>query len=162
MTVPELLHQVLLSIRNQFYADRVRDFKRDERAITKAIARYGYECAQRGWELEPAFILREIMAVLQDVKRRGNFQYLPVYLHGALSRSVGQRAEELQAQARRLQPKVAKVVAGVRGVEAVREPPAVEVLATVYRDMVRQAREARFARRGRERKESKKQQEFGI
>jgi hypothetical protein len=138
MSIPELITLVLDSIRNQFYPDRLRDFKRDERALTKAIARYGYECHQRGWDFDSRHILSAIMKLLQEIKRSGaDIRYLPTYLDGTVKRHVGQRAEELSAKAKSVKPNVAKIVATTRRVEAIREPSATEILATVYKDLKR-------------------------
>jgi hypothetical protein len=111
---------------------------RDERALTKAIARYGYECTQRGWEFDSKHILTALMNLLNEIKRSGaNIDYLPVYLDGAVKRHIGQRAEELSAAAKSTPRNVARVVKGVQTVEAVREPSATEILATVYKDLRR-------------------------
>lgn len=136
MTIPDLISLILGSIRGQFYSDRPREFMRDERALTKAIARYGYECAHRSWHFQPQAILRDLANLLNEIKRADlQIGYLPVYLEGAVRRHIGQRAEELQAQARTIEPRLTKIVSGVKGVEAVREPSAVDILATVYRDL---------------------------
>ncbi|MGN6385729.1 MAG: hypothetical protein ACTHMT_05760 [Verrucomicrobiota bacterium] len=142
MTIPELITLVLESIRNQFYTGgrncEFSDFLRDKRALTKAISRYGYECHQRGWEFDSKHILGEIMKLLQEIKRSGaDIRYLPTYLDGAVKRHIGQRAEELSAKAKSIPRNVAKIVAGTRKVEAVREPSATEILATVYKDLRR-------------------------
>jgi hypothetical protein len=138
LTIPELISLVLDSIRNQFYPDSARDFKRDERALTKAIARYGYECHQRGWDFDTRHILQAIMKLLQEIKRSGaDIRYLPTYLDGAIKRHIGQRAEELSAKAKSVQRNIAKIVKSTQRVEAVREPSATEILATVYKDLKR-------------------------
>ena len=136
MTVPDLITLVLGAIRNQFYADRVREFKRDERALLKAVASYGYECQQRGWHFDAPAILRDLMSLLNELKLNSEaIGYLPVYLHGAVRRHIGQRAEELQSQARTIRPKVTRVVSGVSSVQAVIEPSSTEILSTLYRDL---------------------------
>lgn len=141
MTIPDLIDLVLNAIRNQFYADRVRDFKRDERALTKAIARYGYECHQRGWEFDQKHILAALMKLLNEIKRSdADIDYLPLYLDGAVKRHIGQRAEELSAAAKSTPLNVARLVKGVKAVEAIREPSATEILATVYNDLRRRRR----------------------
>jgi hypothetical protein len=150
MTVPELITEILSAIRGQFYADRPRDFKRDERALTKAILRYGHECELRGWEFETDHIARELMALLNDIKTRESFRYLPLYLHGAIGRHIGQRAEELSAQAKRIPPKVAKLVRGVNKVEAVREPSATRICSAVYLDMSRLLKQRRRPARAKQ------------
>jgi hypothetical protein len=138
MTVPELIDLVLGSISGQFYADHVRSFLRDKRALTKAIARYGYECHQRGWEFDSKHILQAIMRLLQEIKRSdADIDYLPTYLDGAVKRHIGQRAEELSAKAKSVKPKVAQIVRNTQAVQAIREPSATEILAAVYKDLKR-------------------------
>jgi hypothetical protein len=142
--VADMISEVLRAIFNQFYADRPRDYLRDERALTRAISRYGWECEQRGWHLETQFILRDLVKLLIEIKRTdADISYLPVYLEGAIKRHIGQRAEELQAAARATPRKVStvvKVLAGLPRVEAVREPTAVEQLGLLYSDLRRRAR----------------------
>lgn len=149
MTVPDLIAEVLSLVRNQHYADRVREFKRDERSLTKAIARYGFECERRGWLFEPRFIFRELAGLLLKIKTSGiEIKYLPVYLEGAVDRHIRLRAEELaeEAKAKRAVPVLMRrAVAGVQPVQVV-APTAVEVLATVYRDLKSRQRTQRRTR----------------
>ena len=101
MTIPELLIEVLAALRNQFYADKpVAHWFRDKTALTKAVTRYGYECEQRGWEFDVAFIRQEIMAILQSCKKHDCITYLPTYLSEAIGRHVREHAEELSAKAK--------------------------------------------------------------
>lgn len=138
MTIPELITLILGAIRNQFYADDIRAFKRDERALTKAISRYGYECNQRGWEFETKHILHALLKLLNEIKRsEAEIHYLPTYLDGAVKRHIGQRAEELSAAAKSTPKNIARIVAATKRVEAVREPSPTEILATLYRDLKR-------------------------
>lgn len=141
MSVDELITEVLNLVRNHFYADRVREFKRDERALMKAILRYGYECNQRGWQFDVPFIFRELSELLQKI-RTGNadIQYLPIYLDGAIKRHIGLRAEELSAKAKSLPINTARLVAGLKTVEAVRETSAVEICAAVFKELGRARR----------------------
>ncbi len=136
MSVDDLISDTLDVIRSQFYPDHAREFKRDETALMKAIARWGYECHRRGWEFDAHFIQRQILDLLNDIKRRGaDVQWLPVYLHGAVGRWIGQRSEELQAHARRVAPHIVKIVKGLGKVDAVVEKTDTEILATLYRDL---------------------------
>lgn len=148
MTVPDLITSVLSQIRNGFYAERTRDFMRDERQLTKAIARWGYECEQRGWDFTPDFIANELRQLLIKIKQTdADIGYMPVYLEGAVTRSIRMRAEELSAaaKARRTPAKLAqKIVNGVK-VGDVREPTTVEVLAKVFTELKRQRRAKRKA-----------------
>ncbi len=141
MTAPDVILSVLRAIRNQWYADRVREYKRDEPALLKSIVRWGHECASRGWEFDGDAIRRDIMGILHQIQRaNAPIQYLPVYLEGAITRSIGQRAEELQAAARSVERNVSKIVAGVKGVEAVRRVGVAEAMAEIYRATARRAR----------------------
>lgn len=144
MTVPVLITTVMGAIRTKFYADRpAREFRRDERALTQAVAKWGYACHHRGWDFTPEFILAELMRVLIDIQRRdGEIQYLPVYLSGAVTRSIGQRAEELHAAGRKLAPKIQRLVDGAE-VVVVREKGNTETLAALYRDLQRHKRQQR-------------------
>jgi len=139
MTIPDLITDILGCLRNQFYADRIREFMRDERALTKAIARYGYDCAQRGWDFSVLDIKRDLLDLLNQIKRTGSpIKYLPTYLEGAVTRHIGQRAEELQAAARKNKtPKaVQTVVSGVKPVVVI-QPDNTEILSALYRDIKR-------------------------
>ncbi|MDX1951477.1 MAG: hypothetical protein SFY81_04795 [Verrucomicrobiota bacterium] len=132
-TIAELLDTVLNAIRNQWYSDQPREFLRDRQALMKAVARYGYECHQRGWEFEAQAILHAIMKLLNEIKASNAvIEYLPLYLDGAIGRHLSQRADKLNAEAKKLKPKIAKLVQGVRIVEAVREASHTEILANVY------------------------------
>jgi hypothetical protein len=160
MSIPELMACVLQSIRNQFYNGAqgslggVREFKRDETKLLKAISLFGHLCHQRGWELDAGYVLREIMTLLQSYKRSGvEIDYLPVYLTGSIKRRVGQRAEELQAASKSMRTTtkgqtarerqrapaipaarlVNDVMDGKTMVVAVREKSATETLADVYK-----------------------------
>lgn len=148
MTIPELIDLVLDAVHTKFYTDRPREFLRDRTALMKSVARWGYACHQRGWDFKPQFILKEIMTVLLDIQAKGReFKYLPVYLQGAIDRSVGQRAEELQAASRVLAPKVAKLIRNTERVEAVVEKGNTETLAAVYRDLAGRQRRKRTAKK---------------
>jgi hypothetical protein len=101
MTPADCINRCLTIIREKFYHDKPeRIFFRDRTALTKAIARYGYACSQRGWEFDSVFVTRAVMATLVRIDDT-DIQYLPVYLEQAIDRSVGQRAEELNAQDKR-------------------------------------------------------------
>jgi hypothetical protein len=141
MTVAELIQDVLAQVRNHFYADRPpREFKRDERALMQAIARYGYECDRRHWQFDAMFIYQDITAVLRTMReKQAAIKYLPVYLEGAVDRHIRVRAEELSAQAKKLPPRVSKVLAGVQTAVLV-EATATETLAALYRDLKQRRR----------------------
>lgn len=166
MTIPELIAEVLQSLRNQFYNGShgwgIREFKRDEARLIRAISLYGHLCFQRGWEFDVAFILGDLMKIIQSFKISGvQIDFMPVYLTGAIKRSIGLRADELNAKAKSMRTKngttkrerlqapaipaarlVNDVVAGKTAVVAVREKSATETLADVYAAL-RKARPAR-------------------
>lgn len=147
MTIPDLIQHTLGVIQARFYQHQVREFYRDRVALVRAISRWGVECCQRGWHFDADFIAAEILAVLGKIKRQ-DFDYLPAYLHEAISRSVGQRAEELSAAAKKrrtVAPLVNKVLAGTQVVQAVIQQSDTEALAQVY---------SLFSR-GREKKQAK-------
>jgi hypothetical protein len=139
---------VLGAIRGQFYADHARDFLRDENALKRALATWGHECHRRGWDFDAPFIQRELLTLLNEIKRTdAAIDYLPVYLGGAIRRRVGQRAEELSAAAKTITARTGRVIKKLEGeqVTAVVQPSATEILATLYTDMTR-AKRARKAR----------------
>ena len=134
MTVDQLIEEVLNSIRNHWYADRIREFKRDERALMRAILRYGYECDQRGWPFDVPFIFGELMTLLKKIRTTdADIKYLPVYLDGAVKRWIGGRAEELSARAKTIRVQTHRTVAALGRVEAIHEPTGVEVCAAVFK-----------------------------
>ena len=140
--VAELVQTVLGAIRYQWYADRTREFKRDERALTQAIAHWGFECDERGWDFSPAQIQRHLLDLLNQIKRQGgDITYLPIYLNGAVKRWIGQHAEELQDEQQSTRKRVAQVVSGVQSV-VIKEPTAVETLGLLYRDLRRRKKMA--------------------
>ena len=150
MTIPDLIANLLGVLRNQFYADAPREFLRDERQLTKAVARYGYECNQRGWHFEPQFIQDDLLKLLNEIKRTGaDIGYLPVYLEGAVDRRVRQRAEELSAQAKanKLPNAVKKLMRGLEVVEAVREPTHCETLGLLWQQLAKRKQATRAALR---------------
>ena len=133
--VAELVQTVLGAIRNQWYADRTREFKRDERTLMQAIAHWGFECDERGWDFSAAQIQRHLLDLLNQIKRQGgDITYQPVYLNGAVKRWIGLHAEELQDEQQSTRKRVAKVVSGVQPV-VIKEPTAVETLGLLYRDL---------------------------
>lgn len=139
MTIPELITLVLTSIRNQWYADRVRDFKRDENALMKAIARYGYECDRRNWQFEAHEILTDVMQLLQKIKQTGaDIKYMPVYLEGAIDRHIRLRAEELSAKAKAKNTVAHHAAAIAKNVKVTSEPIRLtdtETLGALYKDL---------------------------
>jgi len=146
MTVDELILETLNKIRNFFYADRTREFKRDERALMKAILRYGHECYRRGWEFDAEFIYCEVARVLQAIRSSGaEIKYLPVYLDGAMKRAVGGRSEELQIEAKSRRADPIRLVVGLTKVDAVREPSGAEICSRVF-EAVRQQRKKKLKR----------------
>jgi hypothetical protein len=135
MTVAELIRLVMGSIERDHYEDRPREFSRDYRALEKAIASYGYHCADRGWHFEPREILREIMSVLISMRgKRETIGYLPIYLAGAIKRHCGMKAEEFATRARAIKPRINRIVEGTK-ITVIVEPSGAEILAAVYKDL---------------------------
>lgn len=151
MTIPELIQNVVAAIGRQFYADRVNEFMRDLHGLRQAVTRYGYECERRNWQFEPDFILRDLMGLLNQLKVQGTagIQYFPRYLEGAVDRHIRLRADELNAEAKALAPKVQKTIRRISVVQAIREPTAVEILAAVHTEEKRLAAERKAARKNR-------------
>ena len=144
MTTADLVTNVLGAIRGQFYADQPREFLRDQNAIKRALATWGHECHARGWDFDAAFIQRELLTLLNEIKRSGaDIDYLPLYLGGAIRKRIGVRAEELSAAWKSLGARTARVIRKVEAgvVTAVVEPTATEVLAALHQDMKRARRE---------------------
>lgn len=136
MTIPDLITLLLTAIRNQFYTDApARDYPRDINALTKAIARYGYACNQRAWDFQPDFILRDILDLLNQIKRTGTeIQWFPIYLEHAIDRHIRIRAEELSAKAKTIAPKTANILNQTKPVVVI-EKTATETLAALYTDL---------------------------
>lgn len=142
MTVADLIAEVTTKIRNVFYADRpAREFLRDERAITRAIARYGYECDNRGWDFQVEFIRRDLLDLLRSMRdKSADIKYLPVYLEGAVDRHVRTRAEELAAAAKAIPNIVKRSVKDLAVTNAIEKTP-VETLALLYGDLNKRRRQ---------------------
>lgn len=139
MTVPELINDLLRRIRStDWYHGRDREFKRDERALLKAIARYGYACNERGWAFEPDQILQDLLGLLrQIVNQQADVKYFPIYLEGAVDKHIRVRAEELNArakQARAVARLASQMVVDTQVVRVV-APTAVETLDALYRQL---------------------------
>ena len=185
MSIADLISTVLESIRLKFYTNdgvfRVREYKRDERALMKAITTYGYTCHQRGWEFKIEDIQNDLLKLLLTLKtQNAQGDYFPRYLEGAVKRHIGQRAEELSARAKaqltsnkapgnvdkkgRSKDKnlpaipaarvVETIVGGVKKVEAIREVGAVETLAHLRAELVKEQRERREQRKAAKTKRS--------
>lgn len=155
MTVAELINDVSRCVRNSFYADKpARDYLRDERAIQRAIARYGVECERRGWHFQGDFIFHDLLQLLKAIKlTNADIKYLPVYLEGAVDRHIRMRADELNAAAKtakNVDSLTRKIVTGVQTV-AVVEKSTVETLALLYKDLRKRkpkAQPAKVAKQG--------------
>ncbi len=150
MSVDQLITEVLTNLRNHFYADkRPRDFLRDRTALMRAIARYGYECEKRNWQFDAAYIFRDLMALLLQIRTadqshhpQSSILYLPVYLEGAIDRHIRQRAEELSAHAKTIAPKIAKLTTNLKTVEAIREKTDTEILGALFKTLRKPRRQA--------------------
>lgn len=144
MTVDELIDAVVARIHKEHYVgtSRLPFFHRDRVALEKSVARYGYECHQRGWEFEPATIWGEMMRILDSMKERTEAIqiWFPLYLESAVDRHIRLRAEELSAEHKRVANVVKRATAGVQ-VAAVREPTTVEILAALWTNQARRRRQ---------------------
>lgn len=151
MSVDSLIDLVLERIYRDHYAGkaRQREWPASQQALTKAIARYGYECRGRGWEFEPDAIWAELMRILDTmVKNSLRIEtWFPVYLESAIDRHIRLRAEELSAEAKRedrrgmdkagsrTAAKLAGLVVADLRIGEIRQPTTVEVLDKLYRDL---------------------------
>ena len=137
MNTSDLIDSVLRSIAHSFYEGRPRDFFRDQTALTRAIARYGYECNARNWQFSPHEIRSELLEILRSMReRRAKISYLPIYLEGAVDRHIRCRAEELSALAKKIS-KISSDTVGKIKPAPVREATTVETLDALYRDLKR-------------------------
>lgn len=165
MTLPTLISQVLKRLFKDFYGpERVREFKRDERPLIKAITRYGYECNERGWFFNLDAIYREILGVLNRIKKAAmEIEYLPAYLESAITKHICMRAEELSAKAKAIHTQVSKIVNDAKKgiVTAVREPSGAELMAKVH-EFQREAMRKRQQEKSTMTHQSKMQLRFGI
>ena len=159
MNVPELIANVLDNLRRNFYTHdghvRTHEFKRDERQLIKAVSRYGHECNQRGWQFDCDFIYHDLTQLLLKIRTSGaDIKFMPVYLDGAINRHIGQRAEELSARAKAMPTRIANVISGMKPVELIREPSAVEVFSNVFKGINRINRARKTKRDTKERQET--------
>lgn len=125
MTIEAPIERTTRRIHKEFYAERDLRFWQDFRPLVKAITKYGYECNQRGWEMQPHAIYWDISRLLDSMrKHKDDIEYLPAYLESTVRNHVGMRAEEIQAlsNANRTSRAVRVITDGVR--------PVVEVIST--------------------------------
>jgi hypothetical protein len=144
MNIPTLLTLTLQRIRKDFYTGRDNDFHRDYIALTKALARYGCECAKRGWHLEPRAIFQDLHKLLTRVlPRRDEIEYLPVYLESTIRSHVGYRSEEIQRQASmtKVQRSITVTMEGLTPVAKV-VPTTTELLAELHASLKRRKKPA--------------------
>lgn len=139
MTIPELVAEVLAMLRDQLYGDRtVSEYFRDEKHLKKAIARYGYACAQRGWEFDVPFIRQQLIEVVLVVKRQQVSGWLPVYLEQAIDQHVREHAEELNAKAKAIRTISEKNLGKLQVAPAVAPAPTpIELLSMLHQDIKR-------------------------
>ena len=152
MTVPELISRVLDMLQGQFYCDLPRSaWYRDEKYLVAAIGTYGHECRQRGWEFSAEFICGELTRLIRSFMKSGvEPRWMPVYLQNAIRQHIRERADELNAQGKVGRGPAAilqALVGDLKRVEAVREPSAIDLMASVYRDVRQLRREGAAARR---------------
>jgi len=144
----ELVLNVLGAIQGQFYPDRPNEFGRDYQALRRALNWWGHECHQRGWDFDAAFIQKDLLTLLNEIKRSGaDIKWLPKYLEGAIRKRIGVRAEELSAAWKSRGARTGRALKTIQDgvVVAIIEPTATEVLAILHQ----QARAAVRARKAR-------------
>lgn len=140
MTVAALIETVLRSIHRDFYGERPKDFFRDRMALTKAIARYGFECNNRAWEFSTENIQKALLALLNKIRQsNGDIQYLPTYLEAAVDRHIRERADELSQAGKEGRNIIAKTMSGIQPA-AIREATPVETLGMLYTDLTQRRR----------------------
>lgn len=133
MTLAETINSLLSRLHKAFYEHRDWEYHRDKRALTMALSRWGHECQQRGWEFGPERVYNELSCLIEKIRQSGaEPEYLPAYLQGAISRWIGQHAEELHDS--RVEDSVSRIISGVRPVAEIRTNTT-ETLAALYRDL---------------------------
>lgn len=150
MTPTDVIERCLTAIREQFYAETPADaraYSRDHGALVKAVCRYGAECDRRGWRFDEMSVTQAILKLLPQIKRPDH-QWLPTYLENCIDRHVGQRSEELQAEARKLEPRIAAAMQAARtealpGGVVVQPLCATEALALMHRELAARTRARR-------------------
>jgi hypothetical protein len=161
-----LIDTCLTYVRTHFYQDKPsHDWHRDERQLTKAIARYGYECHQRGWEFEPMEIQRDIIRLLFKMsEQQEGIKYLPVYLEAAIDKHIRTRAEELSALAKAKKSVPALVAKRVNGVQVavIEHKPAVQILNDVYEGLKAKQKAARQARKAQATEQKQQPKELTL
>lgn len=159
MTVSELIGRILEMLETQFYCEQpVSHWGRDFPYLMAAIGTYGWECQERGWELDVDFIYRDLCGILLSFKRSGTeVKWMPNFLQHTIRQHIREHAEELQrtAQASGVAREVRRIEDAVRPVVIV-EKTAVEMMGSIYKD-VRQMRRERQKAVKQSRGERKKQ-----
>lgn len=144
MTLSAAIDLLLERIRREHYAHRdTHAWKRDERALMQAIARYGHECSTRGWYFEEAEIWAAINRLLDTMlPKRDQIRYLPIYLERAVDQHIRERAEELSDRAKAITTPLSAVRRGMQPAPArvVIQRQPVEVLSDLWRDLRRRHR----------------------
>jgi hypothetical protein len=137
VSITELVFRLTDKIHRDFYEGRSSEFYRDYRALVKAVTKYGHECEQRGWEIQPDGIYRDIYTLLCKMRgRREEIEYLPAYLEGAVRSHVNYRAEEIQARSMNTGRTVSIVMEGVKPVARV-EPSTTELVAALHNSLLK-------------------------
>jgi hypothetical protein len=140
MTVDALIEIVLRQIRDDFYGQRDREYFRDQRALTKAIARYGFECNFRHWEFSTEDIRKELVKLLNSMRdKASDIAYLPTYLEGAIDRHIRFRADELNERGKDGRNIIGKTMGAIKPAP-IREATPVEILGTLYKDLKQRRR----------------------
>jgi hypothetical protein len=146
MTVAALIEIILRHIRQDFYGDHDREFFRDRLALTKAIARYGFECNSRHWEFSTEAIRADLLKLLNTMRdKKCDIAYLPTYLEGAVDRHIRFRADELNDLGKDGRNIISKTMDGIKPAD-VREATPVETLGALYKDLKQRRRKRKTAK----------------
>ena len=138
MTIDALIDSTLERIYRDHYdgKPRHREWFKSQPALMKAIARYGHECWNRGWEFDADAIYDQLRIVLNKLARHSLAieGWFPVYLEAAVDSHVRNRADELSVASKKSAIIIGRAVAGLR-VGEVRRQTDVETMNTLYRNL---------------------------
>jgi len=88
MKPEHIIPKVLEVVRKRFYEGANGKYMRDHAQLTKSIARYGFECANRNLDLTAQFIVGDLSAAALATKTDFSDDYLPVRIENAIALHV--------------------------------------------------------------------------
>lgn len=101
MNIQEAILETLTDVQKHFYNGREAYFFRDKQDLLAALSEFGWHCQQRGFYLTADDLRAEVKQVTDSmIRNAGKIQHFPIYLRAALKKTVGQRAEELNAKSK--------------------------------------------------------------